>query len=535
MRPTSLLLLAVLLPPVAAWAATPAPTIIDADTTWTAAGSPWQVSSDVTIAVGATLTVEPGATVELAQGIGLTVEGALIARGTEAAPVVFTRAPDVTGDARWGSLVFHDGAVDGVAGPGDTWSSGSVLEHAIVEYGARAVRLYAASPLLLRTTFRQNRYMPASMTDEEGGAALYVGPDSAPLIAGCTFEDNFAGKAAWGGAVLADRSQPVVKGNVFRRNTSPYGGALTFKKVPSPLVGNTFEDNEAVFEGGAVSLYSSCPAFVGNTLTGNHARLDGGGVHVCIECFPHANPSVFDNVVVDNTSNDNNTLNGSGEPPGAAGFGAAFLRAFVDNEVHGNTVKGAPRDFAWRNHWLDLYPGWVVATTLTGTWWGTSDAGAIDGMVCDASDEPGIGAVTLLENRSEAPPLPPPRVVVVPRDLGFGLEGEPMPVYLTIVNPGAATTVDLLLGLGYEGLELPYVGDVGLPGATRDGDLVRLDLEAGAVLFTTLLAPAYAEAPGLTRATWSATLFDAATGARLGDRYEAHAELGWTEPLGGAE
>jgi hypothetical protein len=534
MRRLPLLGLLALLP-IASHAATPAPASIHGETTWTAAGSPWRVTEDVTVGPDAYLTLEPGATVELAEGRSITVNGALVARGTEAAPVTFTRAPEVTGDARWGSIVFTDSSVDADVGPGDAWVSGSVLEHAVVEYGARAVRLYAASPLIARSTFRFNRYMPASMTDDEGGAALYVGPDSAPLITGCTFDDNFSGKAAWGGAILADRAAPVVKGNTFRRNTSPYGGALTFKKTASPVVGNTFEDNEAVFEGGAVSLYSSCPAFVGNRLTGNHARLDGGGVHVCIECFPHANPSAFDNVIVGNTSNDNNTLAGSGEPPGAAGFGAAFLRAFVDNEVHDNTVKGVPRDFAWRNHWLDLYPAWVTSTTLTGTWWGTTDDTLIAGMISDASDDPGVGWANQVSPRTEAPPPPPPRVIITPRDIGFGLEGEPMPVYLTLVNPGAAVTVDLLITLSYGEAAVPFLGDVPFAGATRDGDLLRLDLQAGAVLFGTLLAPAWADAQGLTNARWSATIFDATSGARLGQTSEASAELGWTEPLGGAE
>ncbi len=55
---------------------------ITADTTWTAANSPYVVKSNVTVRDGATLTIEPNATILFDEYVRLTVEGSFVANGT---------------------------------------------------------------------------------------------------------------------------------------------------------------------------------------------------------------------------------------------------------------------------------------------------------------------------------------------------------------------------------------------------------------------------------------------------------------------
>jgi hypothetical protein len=55
---------------------------ITVNTTWTAANSPYIVKSNVTVRDGATLTVEPNATILFDESVMLTVEGSFIANGT---------------------------------------------------------------------------------------------------------------------------------------------------------------------------------------------------------------------------------------------------------------------------------------------------------------------------------------------------------------------------------------------------------------------------------------------------------------------
>ena len=72
-----------------------------------AAESPWRVGSTVTVPAGATLLIEAGVRVEFAEGSGLVVEGGrLVAEGTEAEPIVFSRP--AAEDHEWDGFRFVD-------------------------------------------------------------------------------------------------------------------------------------------------------------------------------------------------------------------------------------------------------------------------------------------------------------------------------------------------------------------------------------------------------------------------------------------
>src|SRR5262245_40653205 len=81
---------------------------------WTMAGSPYVATSDLMIGGGATLLIDPGVEVRFAGGLGLTVgaaggKGTLVARGTSASPIRFTRS---SASSYWRSIRLTVDAVE---------------------------------------------------------------------------------------------------------------------------------------------------------------------------------------------------------------------------------------------------------------------------------------------------------------------------------------------------------------------------------------------------------------------------------------
>lgn len=500
------------------------PPTLAADETWTAGAGPYRIEEDVTVPEGIRLVIEPGVQVVLSKAKSLVVRGEIVARGTGENSIVFSGRDAGDGkQERWGSIVFEDTSRDAEFQGVGVYQAGSILENCTLEHASKAVQLKASSPFLHRCTFRDNWYKAANTADIMGGSAVYVGEGSRPRIVGCTFRDNGTEGAAQGGAICVDSADPIIQDNLFEGNSAIYAGALVTNFMAAPIVGNQFTGNQAFWEGGAVALVSSQPAFLNNRVTDNQANADGGGLHVCTTCFPHADPLVMDSTFTGNTT----------QVEGAAGVGTAYIRVFSWNNVHGNLKADEPSDFGWFNEGAGKDPDWATLAVIPNNWWGTTDGAAIDATIIDGADEAGLGRVSWAPALSGPVGEAVPRVTITTRHIVYEPAGEPMPVFLTLYNPTAASREVVLHVLLQYGEEAPlfYRGAIDFPGAVREPDGFRLTLPANAVWFTTLVAPTYAPGPTRQSAAWHAAIFDAESGTRIGDTCSIRFDLA----AGGAE
>jgi parallel beta helix pectate lyase-like protein/caspase domain-containing protein/pre-peptidase/CARDB protein len=189
---------------------------IDADETWTTADV-HQVTGDVSVAEGVTLTIDPGAMVQFnAWSYDLIVHGTLVADGRADAMILFTSVQDDTGlDGILGTADDVDTNGDGDASSPyrGSWSgvqlaptsTGSVMDYVDVRYGGRS---YAASVFvnggeLTLTNSKLQESSAGGLRIESGhpmltdnvyrnnsGSAITMDLGSNPAIVGVTVENN---------------------------------------------------------------------------------------------------------------------------------------------------------------------------------------------------------------------------------------------------------------------------------------------------------------------------------------------------------
>ena len=204
-RPPRLFLLALpfLLASFAADAGTNVSGDITSDTTWTLAGSPYNLSGDVSVggSAGPTLTIDPGVVVTAGAGTHLRINvrdrGALVVRGTAAAPVLFRG-----NGSPWKGI--HFGAVAG-APP-------SALSHVIIQSSEQAaIHFDGGAATLTDVAFVRNRGAAVSATPDArlsgmtGLSASGNGTDAIVYRAG-----TMAGARTWKSCALPY----VVAGNI---------------------------------------------------------------------------------------------------------------------------------------------------------------------------------------------------------------------------------------------------------------------------------------------------------------------------------
>ena len=129
--------------------------------------------------------------------------------------------------------------------------------------------------------------------DSKLGAGIHITYRSAPEVVDNLIEYNEAGTFGGGGINVYGSSEPTIRNNIIRRNTSSRGAGIAVLSGSKPVIStNLIVDN---FDGAGILCVGTAPDIIHNTIANNTARWYSGGIHC-----EGASPTIEHNIISSN-------------------------------------------------------------------------------------------------------------------------------------------------------------------------------------------------------------------------------------------
>ncbi len=262
--------------------------------TWYLTGSTYQVTGDVTVPAGETLTIEAGVEVEFQGNYKLTVNGNLQAIGTETDTILFTAIDAATG---WHGIRLTE-QQNGSTFIFCRFENGKTVAGTFPDQHGGAIMLNNCDAYFENCLFVNNE----AVADDTGmGGAIYaLNPSEETQILHCSFINNYA--YGEGGAIkFSGDTGAHIEWCVFENNTVLYGGGAIclYGCYDTRITNSLFYNNTTTYSsGGAVFIegYSSLIRFVNSTMYGNNATGgDGGAVDIAFSDASFTNSIIYNN------------------------------------------------------------------------------------------------------------------------------------------------------------------------------------------------------------------------------------------------
>jgi len=336
---------------------------ISSNTTWTGVDTV-KVTGDITVADGATLTIDPGIIVEFQDRYGLLINGRLLAEGTDADSITFVPA-DTTGaynftHTGWKGIIFAQ-----ISAAADS----SKISYCKLHY-MNSLPIWSTSGYYNFGAITANEYdkLVVSHTHFYNNYGLIAGgvhtSKSNIRITDCYIQNNLTqpesvAERCQGGAICVWNKTATTKYVTIERNSISEN---------STLFGNIIYYGPGA---GGIGCYQMKGRIANNIITNNETEGNGGGLHLVGPDVPHiCNNLIAENAVttgaepkygngggvfvvdadsiilVNNTIVDNSSVRSGGGISLARFDESQAALNLVNNIIWQNTADGGPEQIS---------------------------------------------------------------------------------------------------------------------------------------------------------------------------------------------
>lgn len=370
--------------------------ILTSDATWTKNGSPYNLTDNLVVSEGVTLTIEAGVTVNLNSHY-MDINGTLQAIGTPTDKIIFNCGSPITYN-NFGQIYFTKTSTPW----NESTGRGCIIQNTII-YAPKGGELITtvrvdSSPKFCNNTIHGD----TGDTYMEGPYGLVIDSGS-PIVTGNVFEGNGHGLSTGG-------TQLNITGNTFNGNAI----ALTIILVPSTsitIANNSFYNSKETGLAIEYDYYSKEPNGSPNgylNVTNNLFLNNGDKSYSAGIELTSKSGSIY---ITNNTIANQRTVGVSANPLSPV--------VFRQNNMVNNTLN-------FKYTGTDVF-------NATYNWWGTANQAAINQSIYDNKNEFALGNVTyepyLTEPNPQAPAVTEATTV-------------PTPTPTPTVSPGAMPTTN---------------------------------------------------------------------------------------------
>ncbi len=254
--------------------------IISSNTTWTKANSPYNLTGNIFVNNGVTLTLQAGVTVNF-NGYYLMVEGTLVSKGTDIDKIQLNR----------GFIIFRDGSTDW----NQLTNSGCIVENTALDM----IKIQSASPKINKNSMYAYGVSSEAIDIESGSPIITNNNITGPIIinGSPTISNNNISTTS-SAAIYVVGGSPVIENNIIAGT----GGLIQDVSQFSWTISS-----------GAIMIDNGSPSFINNTIDGTINDVYNVAINACGGTVQILNNNVYGEITGLHVSFaiESNYINGS--------------------------------------------------------------------------------------------------------------------------------------------------------------------------------------------------------------------------------